>query len=311
MRIRIIDTHCDALLKLWERPERNYLTDVDIDANVERLKAGNVHVQLYAIFVEPFIKQDQKFQVVMEQIEIFYEKVLKSSSSIRHIKEWSDLFSLKEDEIGAILTLEGVDAIGDDLTKLSILYQLGVLSVGLTWNQANLCADGVGEPRGAGLSTLGKELVCLNNANKVLTDVSHLSINGFWDVMDLAKYPVASHSNARYICDHPRNLYDEQIQALVHKQGYIGLVFCPEFVTSNEHATIKDLLLHVDHMCSLGAENYIGFGSDFDGISNKVIELEHSGVYGNLIEELIKHYSASQVQKFVRGNFEQLITRIV
>ncbi|MCL7747406.1 dipeptidase [Halalkalibacter sp. MEB205] len=309
--MRIIDSHCDALLKLWEHPERNYLTDVDIDANVERLKAGNVHVQLYAIFVEPFIKQDQKFQVVMEQIEIFYEKVLKSSSSIRHIKEWSDLSSLKEDEIGAILTLEGVDAIGDDLTKLSILYQLGVLSVGLTWNQANLCADGVGEPRGAGLSTLGKELVCLNNANKVLTDVSHLSINGFWDVMELAKYPVASHSNARYICDHPRNLYDEQIQALVQKQGYIGLVFCPDFVTSNEYATIKDLLLHVDHMCSLGAENYIGFGSDFDGISNKIIDLEHSGVYGNLIEELIKHYSASQVQKFVRGNFEQLITRIV
>ncbi|KHF40470.1 dipeptidase [Halalkalibacter okhensis] len=307
----IIDTHCDALLKLWEQPDRNYLTDANIDANFKRLQAGNVQVQLYAIFVEPFIKQDQKFQVVMEQIEIFYEKVLKSNSKMRHIKKWSDLHLLKEDEIGAVLTLEGVDPIGDDLTKLSILYQLGVISVGLTWNQANLCADGVGETRGAGLTLLGKNLVQMNNVNQVLTDVSHLSINGFWDVMDLAKYPIASHSNARSICDHPRNLYNDQIQALVQKQGYIGLVFCPDFVTSNEQATINDLIKHVDHMCSLGAENHIGFGSDFDGISSKVLGLEHSGVYGNLLEELEKHYSTSQIQKFVRGNFEQLVNRIV
>ncbi|MFC0471828.1 dipeptidase [Halalkalibacter kiskunsagensis] len=305
-----IDSHCDALLKLWAHPQRDYSNSPNIEVNLERVIAGNIKVQLFAIFIEPFIKQDQKFQVVLEQIEIFHEKVLSSSPKFHHIKKWSDLNELKDGEIGAVLTLEGVDAIGDDLTKLSVLHQLGVLSVGLTWNQANLCADGVGEPRGAGLTTLGKDIVRLNNRNRILTDVSHLSVNGFWDVMELANYPIASHSNARHLCDHPRNLYDDQIQALVNKNGYIGLVFCPDFLTSKAQATIKDILNHLDYMCSLGAEHHIGFGSDFDGISKHVVRLRHSGEYPYLVEELEKQYSATQVKRFLRGNFEMLVSQL-
>jgi membrane dipeptidase len=310
MRIGIIDSHCDVLLKLWERPERNYRNSPNIDVNLERIQAGNIKIQLFAIFIEPFIKQDQKFQVVLEQIDIFHKKILSSSTKFRHIKKWSEINELKEDEIGAVLTLEGVDAIGDDLTKLSILHQLGVISVGLTWNQANLCADGVGEPRGAGLTSFGKDLVRLNNEHNVLTDVSHLSINGFWDVMELANYPIASHSNARHLCDHPRNLYDDQIQALVKNNGYIGLVFCPDFLTTNDQATIKDILTHIDYMCSLGAEHHLGFGSDFDGISRYVVRLRHCAEYRYLVEELEKHYSAAQVQRFLRGNFEKLVGQL-
>jgi membrane dipeptidase len=310
MRIGIIDAHCDALLKLWEASERDFLSSSEVDTNLNRLRAGNIKVQLFAIFVEPFIKQDQKFQVVLEQIDIFHQKVVGSNSKVRHIRKWSELDHLKEDEIGAVLTLEGVDAIGDDLTKLSILHQLGVISVGLTWNQANLCADGVGEPRGAGLTSLGKELVRLNNKNHVLTDVSHLSINGFWDVMELARYPIATHSNARLLCEHPRNLYDDQIQALIRNHGYLGLVFCPSFVSIEQPSTIKDIINHLDHVCSLGGEHHIGFGSDFDGITDKVTHLKHSGDYQNLVNELLKYYSNSQVYNFLRGNFEQLIDRV-
>ncbi|WP_235714993.1 dipeptidase [Halalkalibacter akibai] len=311
MKAGIIDSHCDALLKLWEAPERPFLDSPDVDTNFNRLVTGNVKVQLFAIFVEPFIKQDQKFQVVLEQIAIFHEKVLPANEKLRHIKSWAELATLQEDEIGVVLTLEGVDAIGDDLTKLSILHQLGILSVGLTWNQANLCADGVGEPRGAGLTSLGKELVKLNNKNHVLTDVSHLSVKGFWDVMEIAHCPIASHSNARLLCDHPRNLYDDQIQGLVANQGYIGLVFCPAFITEKSPSTIKDVLNHLDHMCSLGAEHHVGFGSDFDGITDKVVQLEHSGDFVNLVNELVKLYSASQVENFLKGNFEQLIKRVI
>ncbi|TWI59250.1 dipeptidase [Halalkalibacter nanhaiisediminis] len=303
MKRAIIDTHCDALLKLWEQPARHYRNSEDIDTNLERLQAGNVKVQLFAIFVEPWIKQEQKFQVVLDQINLFFDKVVAINPFIRHIKKWSELDTLKEHEIGAVLTLEGVDAIGDDLTKLAILNQLGVLSVGLTWNQANLCADGVGEPRGAGLSLLGKEVVRLNNENNVLTDVSHLSISGFWDVIELADFPIASHSNARALCDHPRNLYNEQIEALVKKDGFIGIVFHPLFLTTVKQATITDILRHLDHMCSLGAQKHIGFGSDFDGISTYVENLRHSGQYDNLVNELEKHYSTSIVEGFLCENF--------
>lgn len=303
----VVDTHCDALLKLWEQPTRRFIDSPEIDANVERLQAGKVKVQLFAIFVEPWIKQDQKFQVVLEQIQLFQEKVIAANPCIRHVTKWSDLLSLKEEEIGAVLTLEGVDAIGDDLTKLSILFQLGVLSVGLTWNQANLCADGVGEPRGSGLSLLGKEVVRLNNTNQVLTDVSHLSVNGFWDVMELAAHPIASHSNARSICEHPRNLYDEQIQALVKKNGFIGIVFHPLFLTGTKQAAIADILRHIDHMCSLGAEEHVGFGSDFDGITVYVEQLRHSGHYQTLVNELEKHYSSTTVKGFLSDNFKRTL----
>src|SRR5690606_3795964 len=95
------------------------------------------------------------------------------------------------------------------------LYRLGVLSLGLTWNKANLLADGASEPRGGGLTEFGREVVALNNKYGVLTDVSHLSERGFWDVIELAEAPFASHSNARALCDHPRNLTDEQIRALI------------------------------------------------------------------------------------------------
>ena len=308
MQKSIIDTHCDALLKLWEEPNRQFINSPDIDTNLERLIQGNVSVQLFAIFVEPWVKQEQKFTVVLEQIRLFHEKVLASSSKLVHIRKWSELKTLKEGQIGAVLTLEGVDAIGDDLTKLVTLFQLGVLSVGLTWNQANLCADGVGEPRGAGLSLLGEEVVTLNNRNQVLTDVSHLSIDGFWDVMELADFPIASHSNARAICDHPRNLNDDQIKGLINKKGYIGIVFHPLFLSrAKEHVSISDVLTHLDYMCALGAENNIGFGSDFDGISVYVKGLRHSGEYIHLVNELEKHYSATQVKQFLSGNFKRCL----
>src|SRR5690625_6021053 len=97
---------------------------------------------------------------------------------MKHMTSWSDLDDLQDGEIGAVLTLEGAEAFGNDLVKLRHLYRVGVMSVGLTWNVANLCADGAGEPRGGGLTLLGKEVVRLNNEHHVFTDVSHSTVKG-------------------------------------------------------------------------------------------------------------------------------------
>ncbi len=306
----IVDTHCDALLKLWENPNESFYNSKYIDTNVMRLKRGKVKVQFFAIFVEPWIKQEQKFSVALEQVKLFHEKVLRENRCMRHIRKWSELEALGDDEIGAVLTLEGADAIGDDLTKLEILYTLGVLSVGMTWNEANLCADGVGEPRGAGLTQLGKKVVRLNNKHHVLTDVSHLSEEGFWDVMEEAKYPIASHSNARALCEHPRNLYDHQVEALIDKNGFIGLVFYPLFLTGKKEATISHVLHHLEHMCELGGGRHVGFGSDFDGISDYVERLRHSAHYEHLVNELLKHYSEESVRGFLGDNMRRILLAI-
>lgn len=310
--MKIIDTHCDALMKLQLGKRKqfiydgpfSYKTSDKIDTNINRLQKGGVAVQFYAVFVEPDIPSDEKWQHALEQVDAFYLDVLAENPEIKHIKKWQDLDRLKEGEIGAVLALEGADSIGNDVMKLRQLYRLGVLSVGLTWNYANYCADGVGEPRGGGLTLFGKEVVQLNNEHHIFTDVSHASENAFWDILEIADYPIATHSNARAICDHPRNLYDDQIKAMFEKNGLIHVVFNPPFIKKGgEEASISDLIKHIDHLCSLGGVKKIGFGSDFDGISSYVKNLEDASKYQNLLNELLKHYSEAEIRGFAYGNF--------
>ncbi|NMD69702.1 membrane dipeptidase [Bacillus sp. DNRA2] len=302
--MEVIDLHCDALLKLWEEKGKlSFANAPELNTNKHRLMKGQVKVQCFAIFIEPEIKQEQKFQVVLEQIDYFYQEVLEKNPDMKHIKKWSDFYKLKPGQIGAMLTLEGVDAIADDLTKLRILYQLGVKSVGLTWNYANLAADGALEGRGGGLTLFGKEVVKQNNQHQVLTDVSHLSERGFWDVMELAQYPIASHSNAKAICHHPRNLTDEQAKAMFNAGGTVHVVYYPPFIKKDGTAQLADLIKHIDHFCALGGVKHIGLGSDFDGINLFVENLENAEQTQNLINELLKYYKEEEVIGFAYRNF--------
>ncbi|GIN87217.1 dipeptidase [Heyndrickxia sporothermodurans] len=302
--MKIIDLHCDALMKLADgKGSLSYADSKELDTNKARLQKGETFVQCFAIFIDLDIKSDQKFQAALDQIYYFKNEVLGKNHEMKQITKWEDFDQLKENEIGAMLTLEGVDAIGNDIQKYSILHELGVLSVGLTWNNANLAADGAGEPRGAGLTSFGKELVQFNNQHKILTDVSHLCEKAFWDVMEIAKYPIASHSNSKVLCNHVRNLTDQQARAMFDKGGLIHVVFNPPFINESGQASISDLIKHMDHFCSLGGVEQIGFGSDFDGISTKISKLENSSMYQNLINELLKYYSEEQVQGFAYQNF--------
>ncbi|WP_020155285.1 dipeptidase [Caldibacillus debilis] len=302
--MQVIDLHCDVLLKLSQgKGKLRFRDSKELDVNFERLRKGKVKVQFFAVFLEPEIPAEQKFVEALNQIDYFYEEVLKKNPEMKHIKEWADIEKLKEGEIGAVLTLEGADAIGNDLMKLRTLYRLGVKLVGLTWNFANYAADGVMEERGGGLTRFGKEVVRLNNEQKVFTDVSHLSERGFWEVMELADYPIASHSNAKSLCNHPRNLTDEQAKALFQKGGMVHVVYNPPFIKESGNASIGDLVRHIDHFCSLGGVKQIGLGSDFDGIEKKVKNLEDASKTQNLILALLKYYKEDEVKGFAYRNF--------
>lgn len=303
--LKIIDLHCDALLRLYQTQGKIKFKDAkELETNKERLIKGKVKVQAFALFVFPDVRAEQKFQVALDQIHYFYTDVLGNNPEMKLIKEWSDIENLQDEEIGALLTLEGVDAIGNDLKKLSILYQLGVRSVGLTWNNANLAADGAKEKRGAGLTEFGEEIVAFNNEHKLLTDVSHLSEKAFWDVMNIAKYPIASHSNSKAIMNHVRNLTDDQAKAMFEKDTMVHMVYCPQFVKDKDNVTMNDLIEHIDHFCALGGEKNIGLGSDFDGITTKIVDLEDASMQQNLLNELLKNnYSEDLVKGFANENF--------
>lgn len=302
--MNIIDMHCDALLKLWHsKGKASFIDAPEMDINKIRLKKGEVKVQAFAVWVDPSINTLHQFDIALEQVRLFHEEILQKNEEIKQIKNWSDLDSLKDDEIGAILTLEGVEPIGNDISKLHILYELGVRLVGLTWNSANLAADGALEPRGAGLTNFGKEIVHFNNDRQIITDVSHLCERAFWDVMEIARYPMASHSNTKHHCDHPRNLSDSQARAMFECGGMVHVVYHPPFVKKDGNATIQDLIKHIDHLCALGGAKQIGLGSDFDGIDAKIPGLAHAGETQNLINELLKHFSEEEVRGFASENF--------
>jgi len=302
--MNIIDLHCDALMKLANAKGKLKFANASyLDTNKQRLIKGKIKVQCFAVFIDQKIKTEYKFQAALEQIDLFFTEVLGNNPEMKQIKDWSDFYKLEEHEIGAMLTLEGVDAIGGDLYKLRLLYQLGVRSVGLTWNYANLAADGALEDRGAGVTAFGKEIIKANNEHRVFTDVSHLCERAFWDVIELADYPIATHSNARALCDHQRNLTDEQARAMFQKGGTIHVVYAPQFLTTNDQAAIKDVIKHIDHFCMLGGVKQIGLGSDFDGIEQKVIGLEDAAKTQNLINELLKYYNEDEVKGFAYQNF--------
>lgn len=301
--MKIFDAHSDVLYKMWLDSTISFERSSELHISFNKLKQTGSKVQCFALYIPEMVKHEQRFDVALEMIQIFYTKVLPSSPKLKLVRNRSEIEALSEDEIGAMLTLEGCDAIGSNIVKLQTLLRLGVASVGLTWNYANAVADGILEDRGAGLSSFGLEVVQENNKHFILTDVSHLSIKGFWDVIEHADYPIASHSNAFAICKNPRNLDDEQIRSLISVDGMIGVTFVPQFLIDKGTANISDVLKHIDHICGLGGEYNLGFGSDFDGITQTVKGLENYNGYENLINHLLKYYNENQVKRFLFGNF--------
>lgn len=301
--MRVFDAHCDMLYKLWRDSSIDVYEDSSLHVSISKLKAMNKPIQCFAIFVPNDVPFVNRLAVAHAQINLFYQKVLKKHPEVKLIKTKSDLLNLADNEIGAILTLEGCDAIGDQLEHLELLYQLGVRSVGLTWNFANLVADGAHEKRNGGLTNFGGEVIHYLNNQRLWTDLSHASERSFWEALDLAKYPIASHSNVHKLCPHVRNLKDEQIVALFKKKGIIGVTFVPFFTTIGQGPKMSDVLKHVDYLCALGGEDHIGFGSDFDGIDETIPGLNEYSCYYDFVNQLLNYYPQKVVEKFVYQNF--------
>ena len=300
--MRVFDAHCDVLMKLYRGTATSFCDDTHLQATLQGLRNGHVKVQVFAIYVPEHVHPSLRFDVALAQVDLFYREII-GKSGLVHIRSGEDLFQLQDREIGAILALEGCDCIGDDMIRLRTLLRLGVRSVGLTWNFANLVADGVLEERGGGLTNFGKEVVRELSEACVWCDVSHLSERGFWDVMELSNYVVATHANARSLASHVRNLTDEQFRVITAKNGIVGVTFVPQFLRADEKADIYDVLRHIEHFCSLGGEYHIGIGSDFDGIERTPSGLHGSEDFVRLGNLLNQYYTSRQVDNFLYNNF--------
>ncbi len=300
-----IDGHCDVLSKMWGNlPEHLfYDSKSKLDSSYHRLRKAPVALQVFAIWVPETVSRAQRLSVALKQVDLFYEQIIQQGKRVHLVDSKSRLKKCLQNRTGAILAMEGADAVQGELENLRLFFRLGVRQLGLTWNYANETADGIEEDRDGGLTLFGKKLIAEMERLGMILDVSHLSERGFWEVIGSNLPVLASHSNCREIVPHKRNLEDEQIRAIIDKKGLIGITFVPSFTSCpSQAATIDHILLHIEHVCSLGGEDHLFFGSDFDGIENKVKNLRNYQEIHHLKNALLKRYPASMVRKWAWDN---------
>lgn len=309
----LVDTHCDTILSLMRgRPLGTRSDEGHID--LPRLKEGGAGAQFFACYIEPQYKPDKGLKRVMQQIDAFYQAVEANAADIEVATTVADIERIHASgKIAGVLAIEGGEAIDGDLAALRMVHRLGVRSFGLVWNQRNLLADGIGERQAhGGLTNLGIEVVKELNRLGMVVDVSHLNDDGFWDVIETSTSPImASHSNSRAVCDHPRNLTDDQIRALAKNGGVMGMNFCPPFVAKGGQATIDMLIDHIDHIVGLVGFDHVGLGSDFDGISEVPVGLENAACMPNLTRRLAERgYSEENILKILGKNHLRLLKAV-
>ncbi len=262
----IFDAHCDTLQKI---------TDIDgslfenpFHTDIKRLNENREgRVQFFAAYINKKEDSLPPFQRCNQMVNVFLSEMKIHNSYAQHCLCVNDIRkSLAEGKVASILSIEGGEALEGSIENLCHFYKKGVRCMTITWNYANEICDGISEKGGKGLSEFGKAAVAEMNRLGMIIDVSHISEKGFWDVAEYSKAPfIASHSNAYKLCPHPRNLKDSQIEAIIKKGGCIGINLYPPFLSQNK-ACIDDIIRHIEYILSLGGENNIGLGCDFDGI---------------------------------------------
>jgi len=254
---------------LWKNPDWN-VANAKGDISIEKLKKGGYSVQLFAVFAYPDAAPDLA-TVGKAQVDAFHTRVLdRSSGEIVQAVTHSEVeYNRSKGVISAMLAMEGADVLNDDPTNLEWYARQGVRVLSVTWNNSNGFADGLREdnppPRG-GLVPLGRTLIQAMEKNRIVADLSHAHWETFWDIVTTIRGPVvATHSNARSVRNHRRNLDDEQLLAIAEKEGLVGLCYHSPFVDKKRRAELDDLWTHAAYIAELVGWDHLALGSDFDG----------------------------------------------
>lgn len=322
--MKYIDMHCDTILGWLEQEEKGKnvsFSKSDLSIDLEKLKEGECLIQNFALFTDQKKEQVPEKQT-MKLYDMYCRMLEQNRNRIAPVLRFEDIEkNEKEGKISALLTLEEGDVVFEDLAMLRNYYRLGVRMIALTWNYPNSigfpnvsmndfadykAVDILQKPNTVdGLTAFGKRYIAEMERLGIIVDVSHLSDAGFWDVVENCKKPfVASHSNARALCNQARNLSDDMIRALAQKGGVMGLNFCADFLTDrhDDQSMISDMIAHIDHIRKVGGIDVIGIGSDFDGIHSDV-EIKDASYMQLLKDALFEHgYTKEEVEKIFYKN---------
>jgi membrane dipeptidase len=308
----VVDAHCDTASVLLDQNAGFYENGFQVD--LKRLLASGERVQFLASFSNPLSYGNNPLVRVLKIMDYIYAAQSEYPDKIAVCKSSLDIENaISSGKVAALLSIEGGDALCGELSILRQLYRLGVRSLILTWNYRNLLADGSLEVYGGGLSNFGRQVVAEMNRLGMVVDVSHLCEKSFYDVLATSSATViASHSNARDVCSHKRNLSDKQLLELKRNGGVVGVTFYPYFLNNTPNASIEDVLRHIEHICSVVGEEHIGIGTDFDGIECVPAGLEGTQCLDGLFNRLLAlNYTESAVQKLAGLNFMRILRNVL
>ena len=326
MKLNIVDMHCDTVSELYRKKKAGSKENLFSNRghiDIGKLKAGGAMLQNFALFVH-MGQVENPLEEALQMADLYYQELEANRESIAPVYEYADIErNQKEGKISALLTVEEGAVCKGELAYLRILYRLGVRMMTLTWNYPNeigypalnvgeesLCSgEAVTEH---GLTLKGREFIAEMERIGMIIDVSHLSDEGFYDVLESTGKPlVASHSNARTICMNRRNLTDDMIRKLADRGGVMGLNFYPHFLTDVSQdepnpGTIVAITEHAKHIIRVGGVDCLGLGSDFDGIEGHS-ELPDYSFMPRLAEALKK---AGLTEKEVEKIFYKNVLRV-
>ena len=304
--MKLIDLHCDTIMQFMEATEETGLWENKFSVDIQKLRRGNVAAQFFALYVD-LGKTNTPMETCLAMLDRFYLEMEKNKEHIRLTTCASDLMgNAAAGKISAFLTIEEGAALQGKLANLRNFYRLGVRLITLSWNYPNEIGfpNALEECRDKGLTEFGFEVVSEMNRLGMIVDVSHLSDAGFYDVARFSQHPfVASHSNARAVTGHSRNLTDDMIRVLAEKGGVTGINFAQDFLGDDpELSHIADMVRHIIHIKKIGGIDVIAIGTDFDGIDPRQ-EIADSGEMGKLADALTAAgFAETEIEKIFYQN---------
>ena len=322
--MKVVDMHCDTIGELWKAEKAGKvmsLRENSLHIDLMKMQKGEYLLQNFAMFV--FLGREPDPLVnVLEMIDIYRRQMAENSDIIAPVLSYGDIENnAAAGKMSGMLTIEEGGVLKGSPYVLRNLYELGVRMLTLTWNFENeigypntiVKREDYDPGKKYGLKDAGIEIVREMNRLGMIVDVSHLGDDGFWDVVKYSDKPfVASHSNARSMCDHTRNLTDDMIRALADKGGVTGINFCGDFLTpgdpnkSGGKSRVEDMVRHMKHIKDVGGIEVLGLGTDYDGIDGD-LEFYDCSTMQLLAEEMEKQgFTHSEVEKVFHGHVLRL-----
>lgn len=306
MSIRLFDGHCDTAFELFRKGECLAENTGHIDLN--RASKYSTYAQIFAFCSLAGVKKLPwtARELLHKPLALLRQEVQSNRERIDFAACAEDIRSLeKQGKMAALLSIEGAEVIDCDPAQLRWLRNQGFVMTTLTWNFDNALGGFHGSDKG--LTGQGRVFVRQAQELGILIDVSHLNEASFWDLMKLTQAPiVASHSNCRTLCNHSRNLSDDQLRAIGESGGTVGLNFYPLFL--GEGADFELLRRHLEHMLRLCGEKHVAMGGDLDGCDELATGISHVGDYTNFYDYLYQQgYEVSLLEDIFYHNLLRLL----